>query len=250
MADKTKTSGRGSSRGGAHGVDDLSPEILEQRERVLEEQERFLREVASQEESIHHKERDLLEALDTERLTADKLRLYEAFVSGKITRGALDRKLDELYALKHRAERPLHPPQTPREPDALKIVHRYMWWSAGTGLIPLPGVDLVALTTVQVLMLRKLCELYEIPFSQQWGKSLVTALVGGLTPSYLKAIPGIGTLVGVITGPIFNVASSYAVGRVFTQHFESGGTMLTFDPAKMKGYFREYFETGRTLAKS
>jgi len=40
-------------------------------------------------------------------------------------------------------------------------------------------------------------------------------------------------------------ASTYAVGQVFIQHFESGGTFLDFDPEKVKGYFAEQFEKGK-----
>src|SRR5689334_9872222 len=101
----TKTSRRGSSRSDV--AEGFSPEILGQQQRVLEEQERFLKEVASHEEAIHEEERQLAETIDHERLTAEKLRLYESFVKGKLSRGSLDRKMDELYALKHRAERPL-----------------------------------------------------------------------------------------------------------------------------------------------
>jgi uncharacterized protein (DUF697 family) len=192
------------------------------------------------------------EIMDDQLLTALKLRAYEEFHQGKITRGALDRRIDEFYAGKQRAEATNNPQpaETPRQPIAEKIIQKNMWWSAGFGILPLPGVDLIGLTTVQIVMLRSLCDLYEVPFSREWGKQTVSALVGGFAPSYAKGIPGIGTLVGVVTGPIFYAASTYAIGKVFTQHFESGGTLLSFDPAKMKEYFREYFEAGKKLARS
>jgi uncharacterized protein (DUF697 family) len=240
----------GGTRPEARATAGVSPETLHQRQRVLEEQERFMKKVTAKQQALKEDEEQYAEAIDTERLNAEKLLLYESFVSGKINRGALDRKLDELYARSRKSKLDTPPPQTPREPEANRIVTTYMWWSAGSGIIPIPVLDTLALTTIQVLMLRDLCKLYEIPFSQQWGKELIGILLGGLTPGYLKAIPGIGTVLGIIISPIFNVASTYAVGKVFTQHFESGGTMLTFDPAKMKKYFREYYETGRTLARS
>jgi hypothetical protein len=35
------------------------------------------------------------------------------------------------------------------------------------------------------------------------------------------------------------------VGKVFEQHFASGGTFLTFDAKKVEGYFREKFEEAK-----
>jgi uncharacterized protein (DUF697 family) len=204
------------------------------------------------ETNIAEKKAQIGETIDSEMFASEKLSIYKDFVSGKITRGALDRKMDVLYAKKQRvlvAATP-HAPETPRQPEAEDIIHRYMWWSAGGGLLPIPVVDFLALGTIQVLMVRDLCDLYEVPFTDQWGKTAVSAVVGGSVSSYLKAVPGFGTLVGIITGPAFFSASTYAVGKVFTQHFESGGTLLTFDPAKMKQYFRDYFEAGKTVARA
>ena len=42
-------------------------------------------------------------------------------------------------------------------------------------------------------------------------------------------------------------ASTYAVGQVFIQHFESGGTFLDFDPDKVKAYFAEQVEKGKLV---
>ena len=44
-------------------------------------------------------------------------------------------------------------------------------------------------------------------------------------------------------------ASTYAVGRVFIQHFESGGTFLTLDPDKVKAHYRAEFERGEQLMR-
>ena len=42
----------------------------------------------------------------------------------------------------------------------------------------------------------------------------------------------------------------YAMGQLFVQHFESGGTFLTFDPEKVRGHYAELFEEGKELAKA
>ena len=48
--------------------------------------------------------------------------------------------------------------------------------------------------------------------------------------------------------PIFTGATTYAIGKSFMMHFESGGTFLDFDPAKVRAYFRQEFEKGQKLA--
>ncbi|MCP4106117.1 MAG: hypothetical protein GY749_11350 [Desulfobacteraceae bacterium] len=48
--------------------------------------------------------------------------------------------------------------------------------------------------------------------------------------------------------PVAASASTYALGKIFIQHFASGGTFLTFDPEKVKAYYAEMFEDGKKVA--
>lgn len=141
-----------------------------------------------------------------------------------------------------------------RTVKANQTVSRYWKWSFGAGLIPIPLVDVAAVTGLQVKMIYDLAKLYEIPFSHDRAKSIVSALIGGIAPPVLSAttlnllgpalkmIPGVGTVLGVIATPVFSSATTSAVGRVFVQHFESGGTFLDLDPDKVREHFRKEFE--------
>ena len=149
--------------------------------------------------------------------------------------------------------------ETERLSNANKMVRNRMIMSMGTGLIPIPIVDLVALSGVQMKMLHELTQLYEIPFSKNIGKSLISALVGGILQTYATAgvvgslskfIPLGGTATGMVTMSAFGGASTYAIGKVFIQHFESGGTLLTFDPTKMREYFAAQFKKGKEQVKA
>ncbi|NJL59719.1 MAG: hypothetical protein HC887_08825 [Desulfobacteraceae bacterium] len=42
-------------------------------------------------------------------------------------------------------------------------------------------------------------------------------------------------------------AMTYAVGRVFLQHFESGGTFLNFNPEEVKEHYARLFEEGKKV---
>jgi len=132
--------------------------------------------------------------------------------------------------------------------EATRIVRHWSAWSAGAGLLPLPLVDMVAMVALQIAMLRRLAALYKVPFHEQRSKSAVAALIGGVNAGYLggsalKMFPILG-LFSLAAMPAVNGAITYAVGRVFIQHFASGGTFLDFDPVKVKDYFEEQYREG------
>jgi len=140
--------------------------------------------------------------------------------------------------------------------DAEKIVKNHTLGSMGVGLIPVPLVDLVALTGIQLNMLRRLAKAYDVPFSKEKGKNILSSLLGGslsvpigsTLASLAKTIPFVGQTVGVLAMPATAGAATYAVGKVFTQHFASGGTFLNFDPEEVREYYAEMFREGQTLA--
>jgi hypothetical protein len=58
----------------------------------------------------------------------------------------------------------------------------------------------------------------------------------------------IGTLFGMVSVSGFAVAATYAVGRVFIAHFESGGTLLDLDLASAKAQVASHFKTAPRTA--
>lgn len=145
-----------------------------------------------------------------------------------------------------------------KEIAAKKIVKNYMWWSMGAGLIPVPFVDLAAVSGVQIKMLKEMSDIYEIKFSENKGKSIVSALLGSILPnslsggnmgSLLKMLPFVGPVLGGLSMSLFSGAATYAIGKVFIQHFEAGGTFLDFNPVSVKEYFHTLFEEGQKVAK-
>ncbi|MBD3305502.1 DUF697 domain-containing protein [candidate division KSB3 bacterium] len=145
-------------------------------------------------------------------------------------------------------------PDRIRKHEAQKIIDHYMLWSAGTALIPVPFVDTAAFTAVELKMLKRLCEQYGLPFSKHRGKAFIASLIGGvevrvLTASLLKfVVPGFGFAGGVLTMGAISGALTYAIGKVFLLHFETGGTLLDFDPSTMQAYFVEQYHKGHAVA--
>lgn len=143
-----------------------------------------------------------------------------------------------------------------REIKASKILRKYMLWSMGSGLIPFPLVDTAVLSGIQLKLLLKLSKFYEVPFSKNVGKSVIATLLGftsanslrgSILTRYIKTIPGLGFW-GMVSMPIYSGAVTYAIGKVFIQHFESGGTLLTFKPHKVKKYFAKLYKEGQQAA--
>ena len=140
-----------------------------------------------------------------------------------------------------------------KEAEALSIVYSYTGWTAGAGLIPLPFVDVVAVTGVQLKMLHSLSNLYGIPFQRSAAKAVIAALIGGggsalvapAASSLLKVIPGVGSVAGMLAMPAIATAATFALGKVFIQHFEAGGTLLDFNPEAVRSYFDEQFRSAQ-----
>jgi uncharacterized protein (DUF697 family) len=142
--------------------------------------------------------------------------------------------------------------KTNRSAGADAVIRNHMIWSMGAGFIPVPIADLFAVSAIQLDMIRQLCKIYEIDFKQTEGKAVITALTGSglarLGARAVKFIPGVGSVLGGITMSALSGASTYALGEVFKKHFETGGTFLDFDPARLKNYYNEKFEKGKDLA--
>jgi len=141
---------------------------------------------------------------------------------------------------------------------ANEIVKNYMLGSLAVGIVPVPLVDMAILSGVQLKMLHSLAKLYNVEFSQNLGKPVIAALLGGGISSLLsaglaslvKGVPIAGLATSAISVALFGGASTYAIGKVFIQHFESGGTFLNFDPQQVRDYYAEQFEKGKEEIKN
>ena len=83
-------------------------------------------------------------------------------------------------------------------------------------------------------MLRKLSQIYGVPFSENRGKSILGSIAGAIIPastataasSFVKFVPVIGTAIGQLTMAAVSAPATWVLGKVFIQHFASGGTLL------------------------
>ncbi len=126
---------------------------------------------------------------------------------------------------------------------AEKVIQNYLVWTGAAGVIPIPLLDTAAVAGLQVKMLQEIGLIYDQKLSEHWVKSTIGALTAGSVAmsvsksfglSVVGAVPFIGGLAKLLLAPGVAAASTYALGRIFIIHFESGSSFLSLDPQKYK----------------
>lgn len=158
------------------------------------------------------------------------------------------------FAAKNLKDRMNSKPQKDRDKHAETVIRHHVLLTMGAGFIPLPVLDILAVTAVQLDMVKQLCQVYDIDYSGMQGKAIVSSLTSStLTRTaargMLKIIPGIGTVIGGVALTITTGASTYSLGQIFKQHFKNGGTILDFDTERFKKAYDEQFEKGKKIAE-
>jgi uncharacterized protein (DUF697 family) len=109
---------------------------------------------------------------------------------------------------------------------------------------------MAAVGGVQIHMLRRLSEIYGVPFSENRGKAVLASVAGAIIPastatttamgvgSLIKGLPGFGSAIGALTMPVVSAGATWVIGKVFIQHFASGGTLLDFNPPDYREFIK------------
>lgn len=141
-----------------------------------------------------------------------------------------------------------------RAAESENVIKNHVLVALSLGLLPLPLFDFALLTASQINMIRALGHLHGgQTFHDSRLKAVLIALVSGAFPvagvlalsSGLKVIPGVGSLAGSGGIAVTGATLTYAVGRVFNKHFESGGTYLTLDIEQARAELRAEMKKGR-----
>lgn len=142
--------------------------------------------------------------------------------------------------------------EIPQNVLAEEIIRNHVLYAMGGSVIPIPLLDLAAVTAIQLDMLKQLANLHELDYSETSGKALVGALTGNMMirigSSLFKAIPGIGTVLGGISQVVLSGAATYALGDVFNRHATEGGNFQDLDMEVLKKYYEERYEEGKKKA--
>ncbi len=133
------------------------------------------------------------------------------------------------------------------------IIRNHVLLSLGAAFVPVPLLDLVAVSAVQLDMCRLLAKNYKVEFKEELGKSVISSIAGTAVARYgaslAKTIPGIGSILGGISMSALSGATTFAIGQVFKRHFGGGGDLFDFNLDKAKKIFEEELEKGKKVAQ-
>lgn len=133
-----------------------------------------------------------------------------------------------------------------------KIINNHVLYSMGLGIIPIPLVDIAGVTATQLDMLSQIGSVHGKNFSDISGKSFIASTAGAtvarLAASFLKAIPGIGSIIGGVSMSIMSGASTYAIGQVAHRFFRDGLELEDIDAELAQSIYEEEFEKGKKVA--
>lgn len=136
--------------------------------------------------------------------------------------------------------------------QANRIIHQHILWSIGAGLVPVPILDIAAVSAIQLDMLKQLSSLYGVSYSESEGKVWLSALSGSIlarvAANAVKLIPGVGSIIGGLSMSALSGASTYALGQVAVSHFEGAGDFSNLDLGAAKRAYDQEFEKGKQVA--
>jgi uncharacterized protein (DUF697 family) len=145
--------------------------------------------------------------------------------------------------------------------QSMAIVNLYSKIAAAVGLLPTGVLNFAGILAVQVTMVWKIANAFGHRESTDRVRGSVLSLIGSVVPTgighgmgvAIAAIPAIvaGTVVYFLLTPVLAYAMTRAVGNAYIMHFESGGTLLTFDPKAFRDYFlKEFQNAGGKIANA
>ncbi len=135
------------------------------------------------------------------------------------------------------------------EDDARKIIRKYTLIASGASLLPYDFVDVITSTAAQALMIKELCALYDVSFSDKLANVTFWSATGSVVTKIITA--AVGTLInnsgsgGVdLTGAAVAGIYTATVGEFYKLHLRDGGTLADINISDFADYFIEEIKRG------
>lgn len=139
------------------------------------------------------------------------------------------------------------------EERADAIIRSHMKWAMAAGAVPLPVADVLAITGIQLDMLKQLAALYGVDYTEERGKAWLSAFtattMARIGANFIKFIPGFGSIIGGATMAIIGGASTYGLGQVAVKHFSEKGTFTSMDLDRAKSVFDRAYAEGKRVVE-
>lgn len=138
-----------------------------------------------------------------------------------------------------------------RTRSATQLIQRHSLFAAGAGLIPVDGLDLAAITGIQINMIRELAVLYQKDFNDRLVQvvlsSVVTATLPRLTSEVFSTL-GVARWLQLLGSNLS--ASALAgwltreVGHFYLLQFAKGKEIHELTMADVTDYIEQQFQSG------
>jgi uncharacterized protein (DUF697 family) len=142
-------------------------------------------------------------------------------------------------------------PPDPKPSD--DIVLRHVTYAMGAAAIPIPLADVAAVSWVQYDMIEALAERFGVDVDRERARAAVLSIAGAtlarLGASLVKSVPGGGWVIGGATQVLLSGASTWALGQVYCQHFESDGTLEEIDLEILRERYHAAVQRGLEIAR-
>lgn len=144
--------------------------------------------------------------------------------------------------------------------ESKTIIHIASGAAATVGLIPIPFSDALAIAPIQVGMIYKMNDAFEVKMEDSVATSLITGLLGvtaiaqvgrTLVNGFLKFIPVVGSVAGSATAVIITEGIGFAYLKVLEKCFndETGEVNLPDEVGMITSLFKENYLNLDTIKK-
>ncbi|MDR0376915.1 MAG: DUF3723 domain-containing protein [Spirochaetaceae bacterium] len=152
----------------------------------------------------------------------------------------------------------------PKKNTLKQIIKNRALLAAGLGFMPVPGLNLISTTAIQISMVQSIASLckeefksnpdmYTLKTDKYWIKNIITSVLGGLAGSGgsgvlakgLLNVPLVGLPLAALTGPALHGITTYAVGHMFFCYFDSGDGFLKANTDAFAQWFEEGIKEAR-----
>lgn len=129
------------------------------------------------------------------------------------------------------------------EEEAQRIIKGFTFAATGGGLIPNPIAAISACVSTQVLMIRELCYLYDVPFDQKVINVVLNSIAGSVLANLISStissfLSGNSPQTGLdLSGAGISAIYTATVGEFYKVHFQEGGTLDDASITDLGSYF-------------
>lgn len=122
----------------------------------------------------------------------------------------------------------------------------------GAGMLPVPGLDIAALTGIHVKMCHDLADIYGVDMEGKTLRTTVTSAISSVATSLLSTgiarITSVNGFMKFFLGGMTNAALSGLMtaefGQVYKQHFEAGGSLDDLSLTSFISHINEQIKAG------